>query len=227
VLLALDCSYQTASGALARGDGTLVASFTRPPGTWRGERLIDELAELLAGAGADWRELEALAVSIGPGRFTGVRTAVALARAVGLATGLPVYAVSTLETLAALAASDPATSPLLALLPGKKGEVYAQRFHPDGSPAEPATARSPADLAAVLRPPLRLVGPRAAWQAIPGADRVAHTDSGPHALGVLRAALRRRAAGGEPAPASSVSPLYLRAPDADPGAGRPLIASTA
>jgi tRNA threonylcarbamoyladenosine biosynthesis protein TsaB len=90
--------------------------------------------ELLAEAGVAKRALDAIAVGRGPGAFTGVRLAVALAQGMALALGIPVIPVSTLATLAAGAARDGASDdPILAAIDARMGEVYLGLFRGGGT----------------------------------------------------------------------------------------------
>ena len=65
------------------------------------ERLLPMLEEMLAEAGVGWRDLDGIGVVTGPGNFTGVRLAVAAARGLALALGIPAVGVTVFEALAA------------------------------------------------------------------------------------------------------------------------------
>src|SRR5262249_61065576 len=64
------------------------------------ERLVTMICELMGEAGLSFAELDRIAVTIGPGGFTGVRVGVAAARALALATGAPTVAASSLAVMA-------------------------------------------------------------------------------------------------------------------------------
>lgn len=96
----------------------------------RGTRHVDLaltlVSEVLARAGVAAIDLSLVAVGRGPGGFTGVRLGLSVAQGLSLASGVPVWPVS---SLAALALNATATGlPVLALLDAKKGEVYAGLF---------------------------------------------------------------------------------------------------
>lgn len=129
VILAFDTSAAHCAAALLRG-GRIVAAVAEPMAKGQAERLMPLLAEVLAGAGIGWADLDAVAVGIGPGNFTGVRIAVAAARGIALAAGIPAIGVSTLEALAL-----DAPRPVTAVADAKRGAFYAQSFGPDGAPA--------------------------------------------------------------------------------------------
>lgn len=129
VILAFDTSAALCAAALLRG-GRIVASVTEPMAKGQAERLMPMLAEVLAGAGVGWADLDAVAVGIGPGNFTGVRISVAAARGIALAAGIPAIGVSTLEALA-----EGAPRPVTAVADARRGAFYVQGFGPDRAPA--------------------------------------------------------------------------------------------
>lgn len=133
LLLAIEAGTRSVSTALFR-DGTPVGSdFLYEPDRHHSEILMPMIDGLFKNAGSSVRELDAIAVTRGPGSFTSVR--IALATALGLAypKRLPVHALTTLEVLAAGADSGEAW--LLPLLDARKGEVYGALYRP-GPPLE-------------------------------------------------------------------------------------------
>ena len=233
LLLALDSAAETCSAAVWESskpaDG-LLALRVLDPARGQAERLIGLVEAVLANAGLGYRDLGALAVGHGPGSFTGLRSAVAAARGLALATGLGVIAVSSLEALAG-GRREP-SGDVVAALDARRGEVYAQGFGPDlepllGTPrAMPPreVAQAIARRAARGSGPIRLVGSgahlvRALLPAeIPVVQETVRCD----ASLIARCAARRLVAGERPVAGFAVRPLYLRAPDARPP--RPLMA---
>jgi tRNA threonylcarbamoyladenosine biosynthesis protein TsaB len=176
---------------------------------------------LLQDCGWDAASLEALAVSVGPGSFTGLRVGAATAKGLALALEIPVAPVPTLD---ALAATLPfADAPVCPLLDARKGEVYCSLYRWTGSamerqwdylalpPAE-AAARLPApvivlgDGVAACRPHLARLG-RDCHEADP-----VHALPSPAVVGALGHAIL--AAGGG-IPAERLAPLYLRPSEAE------------
>jgi tRNA threonylcarbamoyladenosine biosynthesis protein TsaB len=110
------------------GGGEAVESL--PPAERLGERpahageLLPAVHDVMGRAGVGFADLDAVAVGLGPGTFTGLRIGVATARALAKAHGLPVRGVS---SLAALAAGMPDGS-RLPLIDAKRGEVYGALF---------------------------------------------------------------------------------------------------
>ena len=95
LILAFDTATDVATSALV-ADGELLGERTS-----RAVTLLEDVDALLRQAGAHTRDIEALAVGIGPGSFTGVRIGLSTARGLALALGVPVAGVSTLDALAA------------------------------------------------------------------------------------------------------------------------------
>ncbi len=221
LLLALDSADATCSAAVwdcARpATAALLGHRTLAPGRGQADHLIALIDDLLRALGLDYRGLDLLAVNHGPGSFTGVRSAVAAARGLALAAGLPVLAVGSLETLAAAVPEGPGT--LLAALDARRGEVYVQAFdrrqRPQGAPA----LRTPEEAAAGLPAgPLRLVGSGAGLirAQLPAGRLVPIVTAAVDARWVARRAALRLASGERPQDGGKLHPLYLRLPDARP-----------
>ncbi len=92
-----------------------------------GRALAPLVARVIADAGCRAEDLGAIAVSIGPGSFTGLRTGLGLAKGMVYALGCPLVTVPTLDALAAVAAADPGER-VCAMLDARRGEVYAALY---------------------------------------------------------------------------------------------------
>lgn len=120
----------TVCGVAVVGEGTVIAEAAADERNSHAERImgfVERTVRLAGGLGA----LEGIAVSIGPGSFTGLRIGVSVAKGLAFASGLPVAAVPTLEALALRALLEGRVSAgdrLLALLPARRGEAYAGWF---------------------------------------------------------------------------------------------------
>jgi len=192
LILAFDTATAVATSALVRGEEVLGERATTPV------RVLEDVDALMRDAGVEPRELDALAVGIGPGSFTGVRMGLAVARALALALDLPVAGVS---TLAALSAGAPDALPLI---DAKRRELFLEQ---DGEiVALPAVAfEAPGrvcigDGAVRYRPHLERTG-----ATVPPDDSELH---------LARARFHALLADGF-GPAEEVQPVYVRAPDAD------------
>ena len=126
-LLAFETATEACSVALYTG-GQLRERFEIAPR--RHAELVLPWAEaLLAEAGLLRSQLDGIAVGRGPGAFTGVRLAVAVAQGIALALDLPVLPVSTLAALAMRAeATDEAEQKIIAAIDARMGEVYVGQF---------------------------------------------------------------------------------------------------
>ncbi len=146
-VLALASSTESLSVAVTAGDQL----FTRASGEKRRHSavLLDMVRSVLADAGLDARQLEALAVDVGPGAFTGVRTAIAAVQGLSLAWSLPIIPVSALAAMcfqAPDAASSAIDGTTLCVLDARMGEVYHALLRADGRWASEPRVGPPAAL---------------------------------------------------------------------------------
>jgi tRNA threonylcarbamoyladenosine biosynthesis protein TsaB len=174
--------------------------------------LVPTVKELLEAEGTGLSSLGAIAVSVGPGSFTGIRIGVSAARAMAQVTGLPVIAVPTLETFVY---GFPPGAVVCPLLDARRGQRYcgAYRLSRDGGGIEtlvPGAAREPEVFEAALAAAL----PGAEeGTLLPGAEAihgVRDEDEPQSAVKVLKWAL----AFGKPADYTELKPLYLRKAEA-------------
>ena len=213
-LLAIETSTLAGGAALAEGDA-IVGEYTLNVRVTHSERVMAAVDRLLADAG--WRpsDLDGLAVSIGPGSFTGLRIGVSTAKGLGMSLGLPIAPVSTLD---ALAAGLPfAALPVCPVLDARKGEVYASlyRWTGDGFRREwDYLALAPAELARRLAEPVILCGDGVAKIESPLARRAPATRRLPSPACVAQLGRAMLAAGGGVA-AADLAPLYLRPSEAE------------
>jgi tRNA threonylcarbamoyladenosine biosynthesis protein TsaB len=192
-MLAFDTATDVATSALV-DDGEVLAERAS-----RARTLLEDVDALLRQGGAHARDLDALAVGIGPGSFTGVRIGLATARGLALALDLRGAGVS---TLAALAAGAPGAIPVV---DARRSEIFALL---DGEPS----VLVPADLA--IAPGAVCVGDGARrYRALLEANGavVPPDEDERH---VPRARFHAALAG-ELRPVDEIEPLYLRVPDAE------------
>jgi tRNA threonylcarbamoyladenosine biosynthesis protein TsaB len=188
--LAFDTATNVATTALVDGTEVLGERSTRP------SLVLEDVDALLRQAGAHARDLDRLAVGVGPGSFTGVRLGLAAARGLALGLDLPVAGVSTLD---ALAAGAPGAVPVI---DARRREVFSLV---EGEP----WVGPPSELA--LEPGAVCVGDGAVrYREVLAAD-IPPDDDPRHAPRARFHVELARAFG----PAELVEPLYLRVPDAE------------
>lgn len=127
-ILAFDTSTIFGSIALAR-EGKICAEYTLRDKKTHSERLLPSIDALLSKLSMRRSDIEAIAVSIGPGSFTGLRIGLATAKGLCMGLEIPLYTVSTLKSLANNCSY--ADVPLCAVLNAGRGELYATLFNED------------------------------------------------------------------------------------------------
>jgi tRNA threonylcarbamoyladenosine biosynthesis protein TsaB len=121
-VLALDTSTQWLS--LALFDGTRAIAFREQVGNASSERLLPAIRDLLDEADVALASLDGIVFGAGPGAFTGVRIACAVAQGLALGADLPVFGVSTLDALAQAAWREHGWPRVIACLDARMREVY-------------------------------------------------------------------------------------------------------
>lgn len=164
-ILGIETATLVSSVAVATAD-TLLAEITLQTKKTHSELLMPHIAKLLDSAGVKKTDLKAVAVSIGPGSFTGLRIGLATAKTLAYALKIPLIGV---PTLAAMAYGVPVPGSILApILDAQKGNVYQALFEwKEGGLQEimPATVMAIDDVLANLaqyQTPVVLMGEAAA-----------------------------------------------------------------
>lgn len=223
ILLAVDTALDACAAAVlieADGERRLFAA-SEVIGRGHAERLMAVVGEATERAGIGLDAVEAFAVTIGPGSFTGIRVGVAAVRGFALATGRPAIGIGTLPALALEARALAPGRAVTAVIDARKDEVYAQSFAADGRPLDAAVVIGRAAAAERARAlDTVVIGSGAPLLAAldPGLEIAAATPF-PAIATIADLAAAALAAGGPPRPPS---PLYVRAPDAKPQAGHRL-----
>jgi len=213
-VLAVETS--TLSGGAALLDGKrVVGEYTLDVRLTHSERLMAAIDQLLVDAGWTARELEGLAVSVGPGSFTGLRVGLSTVKGLALALAVPVAAVPTLDAMAAMLPF--AALPVCPVLDARKREVYASRYRWDGLGMRREwdyLAIAPDELDRRLDEPVIVVGDGADSIRSPFAHRIVPPRRGP-APAVVGALGHARLAIGETVAAAELVPIYLRPSEAE------------
>jgi tRNA threonylcarbamoyladenosine biosynthesis protein TsaB len=129
--------------------------------TTHSRRLIQQVAQVMRDTGLSWQQLDGIAVTLGPGSFTGLRIGLSTAKGLAMAAGLPLLGVSTLDGLARQICA-PAATLICALLDARKNEVYAAFYECNdvGVPIKTSAdlVLKPEKLAALINKPTILIG---------------------------------------------------------------------
>lgn len=229
IVLAFDTCLGAVSVALAAdepGAVRILAHACEERATGHAERLFPMIAAALTEAGLEFSAVKRVAVTLGPGTFTGVRTGVAAARGLALASGCEVVGATSLEVIARGAVSRlpdaDAMRPVVVAVDARRGQAYVQSFAPgDRAPLGPPELLDIAD-AAERMPDVDVVAVGSAAPMLAQAAsakghhvRVAAERLEPDARDLAHLAFTLQ-------PLSVVKPLYIRPPDAKPPALRDL-----
>ncbi len=190
-----------------------------PDGRPRHASLLLVEVEAAAREAGGWPKVDAIAVGIGPGSFTGLRIGLATARAIAQALAKPVVGVGTLAAIGRGIRERAGARQALAVLDARRGQAFAALYDPDGGQLWPPLVALPDELAerveslpgaplaagsGALRFRRQL---EAAGAEIPPEPDSAHRVSGRHVCSL--------AATGTPSPPEAIRPIYLRPPDAE------------
>lgn len=212
-ILAFDSATTRCSAALWE-DGRILAHEAVESGRAATEALVPMLDHVLARAGLGLGAVDRLAVTIGPGHFTGLRAGLAVARGLVLAAKRPIVAVTTLETVAA--ATDAAARQgrqLLVAIDSKRIEPYLQMFDAALAPLGAPLSLPPADFAAgLVKAGPVLVAGDAGPALVAALRRAGHDAVLADSPAAPDAALVATLAAERPPLAGNVQPLYLHPP---------------
>jgi tRNA threonylcarbamoyladenosine biosynthesis protein TsaB len=208
LILAFDTTVAACSIALWR-DGAVLARARETMDQGQAEALLPLIENVMREGGVDYMALDRIAVTVGPGSFTGVRVGLSAARGLGLATGKPVIGILTTEALAH--AVPEKQHRIVAAVDTKRGDLYVQQFDAQHNPLGEPHALAPDQLKAWIGDPSVVVVGDAAARAVAAL--------GPHATlstadalpdpTIIAALAAMRAPS-----ASGPLPVYVRPPDA-------------
>lgn len=157
-VLALDSATSACSAAVWQG-GTVLAHRHAEMARGQSEVLVPMVAEVMAEAGAAFAQLDLLAVTVGPGAFTGIRIGLAAARALALAAGKPLAGIPTPDVVAAMVPqAERQGRTVLVVLDSRREELWVQAFSKALVPMGAVAALAPAQAAALIAGPVVLAG---------------------------------------------------------------------
>jgi tRNA threonylcarbamoyladenosine biosynthesis protein TsaB len=220
-LLGFDTSTNATSVALLPANGGDPFEHDADPAALLGRpghsaELLPAIDRVLSSAGLSYQDLDAIAVGVGPGTFTGLRIGVATARALAHARKIPLRPVGSLSALAA--GLDPARD-RLALIDARRGELFAALYTPDGEVWAPFVTSPDALIDRIASRPQGLLAAGDGSIRFRDVLETAGVEVPPDGsrLHLVRALNVCRLAGEASAtPPETVVPLYLREPDAKP-----------
>jgi tRNA threonylcarbamoyladenosine biosynthesis protein TsaB len=228
LILALDTALEACAAAILDTDaGALLAQEQVLMKRGHAEALMPMIARVMQSADLAFTSLDRIAVTVGPGSFTGLRVGISAARGIALAAGRPAVGVTTLSAYAAPVVGRNEASPVISAVDARHDHVYVQIVSGDGSPlVEPSVIPIDAAIAASQFGAPHLVGNAAnllaeRWSG--DLPRPLTVDAQP-APDIGWIAWLGAAADPETNPAR---PFYLKAPDAKPPAPPLFAAQTA
>jgi tRNA threonylcarbamoyladenosine biosynthesis protein TsaB len=216
-VLGFDTSTAVSSACLLRADGEAFEvvppeeALTAPPAHAR--ELMPAIVDVMERAGVDYPDIDAIAVGVGPGTFTGLRIGVATARALAHANELRVHGISSLEALAHGIEAEPR----LPLIDAKRGELFAALYEGDEQRWPPFAATPEALIERVRKEALTVVAAgdgSLRFRDQLEAGGIAVGPAGSHAVRALH--ICRLAARVPASSPDAILPNYLREPDAKP-----------
>lgn len=232
-ILAFDTCFGACSVAVGRdvgGPSQALEAFFEPRDIGHAEALMPMIRQAMRAARIGFKDVERIGVTYGPGTFTGTRIGISAARALHLATGVPLVGASSLAVMAEDAIDmlgvDIATgerpanaSPVLIAVDARRGQVYAQLFGRSGlDPLTPPQVLPIADAATLGgEEPLIVAGSGAEAVAAAARARGRQVTAGLPRLQPDASSLVDLVAA-MPLQSGPLTPLYLREADAKPGA---------
>lgn len=222
-LLGLDTSTSAASACVLRSDDEAF-DVTPPPNRLAGppkhaSELLPAVASVMEMADVRWDDLDAIAVGVGPGTFTGLRIGIATARALATANELPLRRVSSLAALAAGIRADATAALALPLIDARRGEVFGALYD-DSERVWPPFAAPPEALVTRLREggfrPLAAGDGSLRFRGMFEEAGIPVEPDGSEAHVVRALHVCRLGRGAADEPPGAVLPEYLREPDAKP-----------
>ena len=221
-LLAIDTASTLCAACVTdTGTGEVLGRAVIHIGKGHAEALMGIIAEAMAEAGVGYKGLGSIAVSIGPGSFTGIRVGVSAARGLALALKIPAVGVTTLAAMAEEARDRHPDRRILVAIDAKRGELYVEDHEADGrlvaGPMIVAVEEAGTLLAGEL-PVLAGSGAAIVLAAAQADDPAAAFDIVESSATADIAIYARLAAAGR-IHGSPPKPLYLRGPDAKPQEG--------
>jgi tRNA threonylcarbamoyladenosine biosynthesis protein TsaB len=215
-VLAIDTALEACSAAVLDTSGGITASETAVMSRGHAEALMPLIARVMIRAGIEFGDLDRIAVTTGPGSFTGLRVGISAARGIALAAGKSAIGLSTLAGFAAPLIADDDSTQVVAAIDARHDHIYLQVFGVNGRTlVGPRTATVRDAARAAMTAPARIIGSAAkklaaAWPKGAEPPLLVEQLGAPDIDWIARLGAAAAEAHDPP------KPLYLRAPDAQP-----------
>ncbi len=215
-VLAIDTALEACSAAVLDTENGKVTSESLPMVRGHAEALMPLIGRVMKAADMAFSALDRIAVTTGPGSFTGLRVGIAAARGIALAAAKPAVGLTTLAAYAAPHIAHDDKTAIAVAIDARHQHVYLQIFGPGGRTLIAPRIASIADaVRAAANGPVRIVGTGATMLAVAWPSRepppvLVDESRAPDIVWVGRLAAAADESTSEP------KPLYLRAPDAQP-----------
>jgi tRNA threonylcarbamoyladenosine biosynthesis protein TsaB len=215
-VLAIDTALEACSAAVLVTSSGIAASKTVVMTRGHAEALMPLIARVMIRAGTEFGDLDRIAVTTGPGSFTGLRVGISAARGIALAAGKSAIGLSTLAGFAAPLIADDDSTQVVAAIDARHDHIYLQVFGVNGRTlVGPRTATVRDAARAAMTAPARIIGSAAkklaaAWPKGAEPPLLVEQRGAPDIDWIARLGAAAAEAHGPP------KPLYLRAPDAQP-----------
>ena len=147
-ILAIDTAANACSAAISVDD-RITASCYQEMVRGHAEHLVPMVGKIAEEADCALKKIDLVAVTVGPGAFTGLRVGLAAARGFALSAGVPCLGMTTLEVIAAAIVDIP--SSLMVVLNSKRDDVYCQVFDPNGHPLTKPAIVTPTKISEIAR----------------------------------------------------------------------------
>ncbi|TXJ12495.1 MAG: tRNA (adenosine(37)-N6)-threonylcarbamoyltransferase complex dimerization subunit type 1 TsaB [Afipia sp.] len=220
IILAIDTALDyCAAAVLDAGAQAMIAQETLEMKRGHAEALMPLIARVMKVSGRSYLDLDRIAVTTGPGSFTGLRVGISAARGIGLAANKPVVGLTTLSAYVAPLVAEQQEQPIVAAIDARHDHVYFQAVAGNGAVLmRPAIIPIEDTFAAARFGALRMAGNAARiladrWPSNVSAPALVDPKPGPDIAWV---AWLGAATAPDAAPAK---PFYLRPPDAKPKPG--------
>jgi tRNA threonylcarbamoyladenosine biosynthesis protein TsaB len=219
LVLAIDTALAACAAAVFDSRFGMLAAESLAMARGHAEALMPLIARVMDAAQTEFAELDRIAVTVGPGSFTGLRVGISAARGIALASGKPAVGLSTLSAYAAPHIAQEDGAAIVSAIDARHDRVYLQVFASSGRTlVGPQVAPVEGVVGGGLPAPVRVVGSAAGliadrWPS----DQVPPLVVEPADAPAIEWVARIGAAAAPPD--ASPRPLYLRPPDARPQDG--------